>query len=241
MPVTKEQVVEEAKKLGIELDDAKINAFVLIGELPKKDSAGSHTDDGGGDGGGDDDPDHKGGKGAEARIKKLVDARKATQAALDAANAELKKFKDAQDAAARKDAEAKGQYDKLIADADKATKAAEAAVAAAKERVKETLITNKLESELLKSGVPADRIEKAVKLFDKSKIAFSWTDEAAMTHEIEDFAPVIADFKKDNDFLFLDAGDGDPNLQGHRPPTAGGKTTAEKKKEELKKKYPSVF
>jgi hypothetical protein len=105
-------------------------------------------------------------------------------------------------------------------------------------------VNSKLETELLKAGCPADRLSKAVKLFDASKIGFNWTNEEALEYDIEDFGAELESFQKDNDFLFGTVeGDEPPpsGYQGKRAPNAGSKSVKEKTREGFIKKYPQIF
>jgi hypothetical protein len=224
--VTKEQVTEEAKKLGLTVTDAQVAAYVTIGALPKKEDTAPPA------GGDDDDPNGSGDSaGVKERIKQLNDQKKAALAEKKRLEEELKAFKDKEAAAQTEKDKQAGNFEKLQKDALDAKVKAEATAAAAKEKYKSTAIKARLETELLKAGCPADRLAKAVKLFDISKIGFNWTNEDALEFDIEDFGAELEGFKKDNDFLFAANGEEQPpsGYQGRdfRPNNTGGKNKNE--------------
>ena len=243
MSITKEEVLAEAKKLGLTLSDAQVDAHVLIGALPKKaEDTGSHTED-------DDDDQGDDGKGltdgARKRIEKLNKQKKEALARAEAAEKLAADAKKAQEEADRKKSADKGEWEKLQKTADEKAKAADDAIAKAKQRTKEGAVKRAIETGLLAAGLPSKLLDKALKLFPAEKVEFGWTKEDDFEYEIEDFGSVVDEFKKDNDFLWAGAGDsGDADSAGFRgreQPTGGKKTASEKKREELRKKHPQLF
>jgi len=238
MSVSNEQVKEEAKKLGLTLSDAQVGAYVTIGVLPKKEEAAPPAGDD------DDDTDTDGSKdskGVQERIKKLNDQKKAALAETAAAKAALKVFQDKEAADKIEKDKLAGNWEKLQKDAADATAKANAIAAAAKEKFKSNAVISKLETELLKAGCPAERLSKAVKLFDSSKIGFNWTNEDALEYDIEDFGAELAGFKKDNDFLFTGLGEERPSgYQGANYRPSGGKSASEKETARLKELFPAL-
>ena len=208
MLVTKDQVLAEAKKLGITLDDTKVNAYILVGALPVKEETAPPAEDESLE----DDKDLT--KAMQERLRKEKEKRVSLKVDHDKAIKDLADLR-AKEAARDLDKEKeKGNWEKVSKDSlEKVTKA-EQAVMTLKEKVKTIAISSRLESELIKAGVPAARIAKAVKLFPVDKIGFEWIDEDKLESEIDDFASVVEEFKKDNDFLF-DKTD-EPNPSGYR-------------------------
>jgi hypothetical protein len=238
MPVTKEQVTEEAKRLGITVTDAQVAAYVTIGALPKKEDTAPPA----GDDDGDDDADVKGdSKGVQERIKKINQQKKDALDAKAKAEAALKVLQDKEAASQAEKDKLAGNWEKLNKDALDAKAKAEATAAAAKDKFKATAIKSRLETELLKAGCPAERLSKAVKLFDASQIGFTWTNEDSLEFDIEDFGSQLEGFKKENDFLFTAGGEEAPpsGYQGNRPPASGGKTSKDRE-ERIKSQFSSL-
>jgi hypothetical protein len=237
MSITKENVIEESKKLGLTLSEDQINAYVLIGQLPIK----ANTDSATGDKDADTDDKNKDlTAGMQERLRKEKEKQNALRTEYDAA---MKKLKEFEDKKALEDAEKdkeKGNWEKLNKDAIDAKAKADAVIAATKDRFKQNAIKARIESELIKAGVPAERLSKALKLFDSSKIEFEWANEETLDFNIEDFGSEIESFKKDNDFLF-ESKESVPGFQGFKPPNSGNQTSKEKQREEIKRKYPHVF
>jgi hypothetical protein len=234
MAVTKEQVQARAKELKITLSDAEVDTFVKLDILPAKEGAGPSPDD-------DDDADDKGGKGAETRIKQLVEQRKVARDEAKALSERVKVLEAAEGDKKRAESEKKGEYDKLIAEATKKAADADAAIGKAKTVVQVKAIEGAVTAALMAAGVPKDRLSKALKLFDISKVVFSWTNENDLAFEVEDPTALVEAFKTENEFMF-DAGDGNggapsgplqPNARPQQKPD-------EKAAEELRRKYPSL-
>lgn len=243
MSVTKESVIEESKKLGLTLSEDQINAYVLIGRLPEKASDSTPGDTNHNDDEDDLEKDKDLTAGMKERLRKEKEKRNALKFQHDEA---LKKLKELEDKEALKNAEKdkeKGNWEKLNKEAQDAKTKADEVVLKAKEKFKGNAIQTRLESELLKAGVSAERLSKAVKLFDSSKIEFEWLNEDSLDYSIEDFGSEIENFKKDNDFLFTgDNSSGNHGYQGRNQPGNGGsQTSKEKKREEVRKKYPNLF
>lgn len=239
MTITKEQVSEEAKRLGLTLDESKINAYVTLGVLPTKGGTVPPS----GDEDEDDDENKDLTRGMQDRLRKEKEKRLAIKAQLDA---NLKKLKELEEMEALKSAEKdkeKGNWEKLSKEALDAKAKADAIAVAAKDKFKATAIRSRLETELLKAGVPADRLSKAVKLFDSSKIDFSWSKEDALEFEIEELGSEIEVFKKENYFLFVKTGDGDDaktGYQGFNYNQNNNKKGKDKKLDELKSMFRSL-
>lgn len=242
MSVTKEQVLEEAKKLKLQLSEEQVGAYVLIGALPKAADTGSTT----GDDNDDDDADDKdsGDKdGAQKRIKQLAEQKRALKKEKEDLAKKLKELEDAKADAARKTDEGKGNYEKLTAETAAAKKKAEDAIVTIKERMKKGAVESAAKEALRDAGVPVARLAKAIKLFDLQSIEFDWTNEEALEYEISDFKPTVDAFKKENDFLFnSDEQDETPSgIQGRSQPTKGGKSEREKEKlERLRNQFSAL-
>jgi hypothetical protein len=238
--VTREQVIEEAKKLGLTLTDAQIDAHVTLGRLPEK-AAGSSS----GDKSEEDDAD--GEKDLTAGMKERLRKEKEKRSKLEKDMAEtakkLKEFEDANAAKSRSDAEKKGEYDKLIQEANDAKARFESGSKAFSDRYKEHAIQGEVKTALLAAGVPKDRLPKAIKLFDISKVDFEFTDEAKLEYEVDGLDALVEEFQKDNDFLFTGTGNenDDTNFipQTRRPKP--GLPKPDKAKEDLKKRHPRLF
>jgi hypothetical protein len=228
--VTEQQVKDKAKELSVELTPEQIAAHVMIGRLPEKEEADSSTGDEG-------DEDETTGadkdKIPKDRLDKVIAQR----------NAERKRAKDLADKVAeleakvktsdRSDAEKKGDYEKLLAETKAEQEKVKKLADTVKDRQRSMAISGQIKASLLEAGVPAARLAKALKLFDADKVEFSWTNEETLEFEIEDFSDLVEEFKKDNDFLFGDAGGGaDENrdaggsasgFRGNSQPKGGGK------------------
>lgn len=244
MSITKEQVQDEAKRLSLTLTDEQVGAYVLIGVLPAKaPDSGSHTEDDDVDLG---DGDKGASEGVKKRIQQLAAQKKVLKEQLDAANKLVADSKKAQEEADHKKSVDKGEYEKLQQAADAKAKAADEAIAKAKQRTREGAVKSAITSELLAAGLPADRLDKALKLFPHEKVEFEWIKEEDLEYAIEDFGSVVGDFKKENDFLWAGSGDdadAEPasGYQGRRQPAGGSQTSKEKKREEMKRKHPELF
>lgn len=234
MSVTKEQVQEEVKKLGITLTEDLINAHVLLGKLPIKEEEKKEEEE----------EKDKGSKGEQARIRQLVkeknDAKKLAADALK----KLQEKQDAEDKAKKEKLEADGKHKELAEAEAKKAELAEKKAEAAKNSLKDTAIRQRIEVSLLSEGVPADRLTKALKLFDVSGVDFEWEDENELTYKIGDVSEIITEFKKDNAFMFDKSDDDDddkskPNkYDPHKSPKA--KTLKEKDVERLKKNFSAL-
>ncbi len=243
MPVTKEQIVAEAQKLGLTLSDAEVSAYVIIGRLPEK-AAGSPP------GGKDDDDDLDDGKdltkNMRERLKKEKEKRTTVEGDLTTALAKLKAFEDATTESQRKESEKKGQYEKLLTEVTTQKTELETASKNLKENAKKLFISTSVNAALLTAGVPADRLPKAIRLFELDKVGFEWKDEKALVGEVDEegLKELVEAFKKDNDFLFTEPEPepGAGGFQPRKPPAQSPKEKdTEKAREELKKRHPRVF
>ena len=243
MVVTKEQVQEEAKKLGITLDDEGVAAYVKIGLLPVKE-AGSLPDDDDDD---DDDDTSKDGlpKGVKERLSRLAKQRRDARDQAAALQKKLDEQKKVLDDQTREEAEKKGEYTKLLDELQKKEKTLTDQTATVKARFQQAAVEREVESALLIAGVPSNRLAKALRLFDSDKVEFEWTDEEKFEYEIENFDELVETFKKENDFLFAGTGEGDENedtppFRGHRPPASTGTKSKEKTAAKLRGMFRSL-
>jgi len=238
MSVTEQEVRDKAKELGMELSDDEIKAHVVLKTLPSKE--------------GDPPPPKKKDEeldeldekdlteGMRKRINRMKEKHSEEMDALkDTMTETQKKLKDFEtkeaEAQKAKD-EQKGNYEKLSKEAEEAKTKADAAIQATRERFKETMISQKVEESLLRAGVPQDRLTKAIKLFDESKVTFKWLNEETMEYEVKDLSSEVEAFKKDNSFLF---GDSDSSSDWSGKKKQGGHTKKDEEKvKEMKKKFP---
>lgn len=243
MSVTKQQVLEKAKNLGITLSDQDADLFVKLGVLPiKGEEGGSSTegndkndddDNGDGDDSGKED-------GAQKRIKQLVNQKKE----LAKQNAEItKRLKDLEELAAktqRQESEKKGDYEKLLKETEEAKVKLEKSIEANKEKFKTKAIEDSIKEALRDAGVPSNRLNKALRLFDSSKIEFAWTNEDSYEYEIEQFSDLVTEFKNDNDFLFVEGSEDSTGHRGNAQPGSNKKHPVKSKEEELRRLYPAL-
>jgi hypothetical protein len=239
MTIKKEDVVAKAKELGIEITDAQVDAHVLIGELPVKKTTGAPPEDKG-----EEEEDEDLTEGMRRRLRKEKEKRNIVKTEHDKLAKELADLKVAEAARQVEKDKEKGNWEKLNKDAQDAAARAGDVIKKTKDKFRDNAVRTAVEGALLAAGVPGARLSKAVRLFDLSKVEFSWTKEDDLEYEIEDFAVKVESFKKENDFLFEDKDeDDDPprGYQGNRPPKPGARTTDEKKREEIKKRFSQVF
>lgn len=206
--ITREQIEQEAKKLGIALTEDQINAYVTLQRMPEKSAAGSQP----GDNDDDDDLDKDTlTEGMKRRLAKEKEKRSTLQKQVDDLNGKIQEFERLKSDKDRTEAEKKGEYEKLLGEIKAEREKIALQSKSMKERVKSNAIQSEIKTALLKAGVPSDRLPKAVKLFDLSKVEFDWTNEEALEYEIESVDSLVESFKQENEFLF----DGEPESSNH--------------------------
>lgn len=208
MAVKKEDVIKKAEELGLTLSDDQVNAYVTIGDLPVKQESDSPPDDKG-----DDDSASDKDKGAQKRIKQLVDQKNEYKYELERYKAQIAELDKAKENDERAKLEAKGEYEKLLVEAEQAKKKALDVIELQKNKTKEMGINAKIESALVKEGVPADRINDALALFPVSKVEFDWTDEDKLLYSIGEIEQLVKDFKESKGYFFT-GNDGNNNGDG---------------------------
>jgi len=228
MSVTKEMVSAKAKELGVTLTDEQVNVFVSLDVLPIKEDSDSST--------GDDDK-----KGAQARIRQLVNDKKEAEKKANEANAKLAE-REAADAETKRLADlAAGKFKEVADEETKKRLAAETQSALIKKNLQESLVSDKIKAVLLSSGIPQERIIQAVKLFNREVVSFTWKDETAGIFEISIADDKIELFKKDNYFLYPPVDENALYGQRFNPGRVPGSATiGEKEIKELEKKFPAI-
>jgi len=234
MPISKEEVQAKAKELGVDLSDEQVNAYVLINTLPTKEAEKPDPDN-------DDDGDDK---DLTAEMKKRLAKEKEKREKLAQEKAELeKKVKEAEAAKAdkdRKDAEAKGEYEKLLKENQERAEKMEQEKKALRDSIKASAIKSEVKTALLAAGCSKENLPKALRLFDLSKVEFSWVDEEKLEHEVEPVDSIVEAFKKDNAFFFATE-DGSqsytPNLSNNHRRKAGD---GEQERKRLESSFPAL-
>lgn len=232
MSVTKEQVVAEAEKLGLTLDESQVNAYITIGLLPAK-VEGSPPDKKSDD---DDLPE-----GVKKRMSKLAEQKNEFKKQAEETAKKLQEIEAKLSEKDTKDKADKGEWEKLTQEANELKSAAQATIEASKGIIKTNSIKSIVELELIKAGCITDRLPSALKLMDLDDIGFEWIDETNLKYDIntDKVSRTVAEFKKQNDFLFATE-DGKLPYKGNQPNSPTNKKMKEEQIKVLESKFPAL-
>ena len=215
---TEQEIKAKAEELKITLTEEQIKAYLILDQLPPDPNAEVE------------DLDDNTQKAINERIKKANEKTKQVLAELNEAKKRLADFEKIQTDLANVDAAKKGEWEKLKTDAEAAKKTAEEVITKQKELTKNNGISGAIKEGLLFAGINKDQMTKALKLFDVSKVNFSWINENNLEYEIEDISKLVEDFKKDNPFFFESENNGEPFTPGEPKQNRRQKATSDDEK-----------
>jgi len=241
MAVKREEVEAKAKELGISLTEEQIIAHVALGSLPVKESVKAPDDDD------DDDDDTDLTAGMKKRLGKVAQQRKEAREEAAELRKKLKDIEDAEEKTKAEKLKAEGRVSEALDDATSKLAAATAALTAARETVKEKAIKGEITTALMAAGLlsgveegkRADRIKKALRLFDTEDVHFEFKGDDSFEYDMDDIGELVKAFKAENDFLFLGEGGDDDDAGGQnkfsspKPGKAPKNETPDKRRERL--------
>ena len=188
--MTKEELEEYLKENGMTLTDEQKETFVTLDVYPAKV------------------------KLSKTEIEKaknfegLLLSKNTLKADFDEATKKLKAFEDAQAKLSEEEKKKNGEYEKLELELknklSEATANLESNKNAYTTKLKDTIINNLVQSELLKANVVTKYIDKALKLFDMEEVGFEITDEKTFEYKTKDLKDYLKKFTEENPFLFND-------------------------------------
>jgi hypothetical protein len=246
MPITKDEVLAEAKKIGIALSETEALVFVRLNMLPVKSTENDPPAGGNNDDNDDDDSpaDDKLPKSVKERLAKLAKQKKDAEQRAKVAEDEAAKRKAEDDKKDKERLAADGKFKELSDKAMTELENSRKTTAALRERIKINAINSTIEVALLAAGCPAERIQKALKLFPFEDVGFSWTNEETCTYDITPITDTMSKFKTENDFLFTSVEDNSSSGRsgpGARNPAGTSFRTSKEKVAEQHAKLEELF
>ena len=112
-----------------------------------------------------------------------------------------------------------------------------------KESTKNNAISGSVRDSLRIAGCTEKYLDKAVKMFDKDKFKFEFTDENNLEFEVKEDSDYLSSFKEDNDYWFKENAGDDKKLSSSWLPKAKpakGETEDDLRKKKLFSLFPAL-